>query len=203
MKEGSAKMRTGLLLLPALLAAQTTTFDIRPAPGSRFALEVYKSKLWEGRKHTFVFDRFRGVLGFDAERAEQSTVSFVVESASARCVDDWVKANQIKDIEKAAITDTMDAAEYPEITFQSTAIRRTSADQYEVQGALTIRGKTRPVMFALKALPNQSGIWFEGSSHVKLSDFGLTPPRGVFGVRLVIGTKDEMSVLFRILASKR
>ena len=63
-------------------------------------MEVYKSKLWEGRKHNFVFDRFRGVLGFDAERAEQSTVSFVVESASARCVDDWVKPNQIKDIEK-------------------------------------------------------------------------------------------------------
>jgi polyisoprenoid-binding protein YceI len=196
-------MRTVLLLLPSVLAAQTATFDIRPVPGSRFALEVYKSKLWEGRKHTFVFDRFRGVLGFDAERAEHSMVSFVVESASARCVDDWVKPHQIKDIEKAAITDTMDAAEYPELTFRSTAIRRTSADQYEVQGALTIRGKSRPVMLALKALPEESGLWFEGSSRVKLSDFGLTPPRGVFGVRLVIGTKDEMSVLFRIMASKR
>jgi hypothetical protein len=58
------------------------------------------------------------------------------------------------------------------------------------------------VMFALKALPNQSGMWFEGSSRVKLSDFGLTPPRGVFGVRLVIGTKDEMSVLFRYWRAK-
>jgi polyisoprenoid-binding protein YceI len=196
-------MRTVLPLLPSVLAAQTATFDIRPAPGSRFALEVYKSRLWEGRKHTFVFDRFRGVLGFDAERTEQSTVSFAIESASARCVDDWVKPHQIKDIEKAAIMDTMDAAEYPEIAFQSTAIKRTSADQYEVQGALTIRGKARPVMLSLKAFPDESGMWFEGSSRVKLSDFGLTPPRGVFGVRFVIGTKDEMGVLFRIMASKR
>jgi len=192
-------MRTVLPLLPSVLAAQTATFDIRSAPGSRFALEVYKSKL--GR--AFVFDRFRGVLGFDAERTEQSTVSFAIESASARCVDDWVKPHQIKDIEKAAIMDTMDAAEYPEITFQSTAIKRTSADQYEVQGALTIRGKARPVMLSLKAFPDESGMWFEGSSRVKLSDFGLTPPRGVFGVRFVIGTKDEMGVLFRIMASKR
>lgn len=68
-------------------------------PGSRFALEVYKSKLWEGRKHTFVFDKFSGVLGFYPERPEKSTVSFVVESASARCIDNWVKPNQIKDIE--------------------------------------------------------------------------------------------------------
>lgn len=97
----------------------------------------------------------------------------------------------------------MAAAEYPEITFQSTAIKRTSVDEYEVQGALTIRGRTKPAMLALKTLPDEGGIWVEGSSRVKLSDFGLKPPRGVVGVGLVIGTKDEMSVFFRILAAKR
>ena len=99
-----------ILFLPCALSAQTATFDIRPTPGSRFALEVYKSKLWEGRKHTFVFDQFDGVLNVDAERPERSMVRFLVKSGSARCVDDWVKPNQIKDIERAAI-ETMDAAE--------------------------------------------------------------------------------------------
>src|SRR5258708_6766870 len=92
---------------------QTATYDVRPAEGSRFALEVFKSKLWEGRKHTFVFDRFSGSLNFNHEQPERSTVEFVVESASVRCVDDWVKPNQIKDIEKAAIQDTMAAAQFP------------------------------------------------------------------------------------------
>lgn len=196
-------MRVLLLFLPWVLRAQTPAFDIRPTPGSRFALEVYKSKLWEGRKHTFQFDRFMGVLSFDPDRAEKSTVRFVVESRSARCVDDWVKPDQIKDIERAAVKDTMAAAEYPEITFQSSAITRTSSEQYEVRGTLTIRGRSKPVTIALKASPRADGIWIEGSSRVRLSDFGLKPPRGVVGVGLFIGTKDEMNVLFGLLATRR
>jgi len=90
------------LLLPSVLGAQTATYDIRPAQGSRFALLVFKSKLWEGRKHTFIFDRYSGALSFDRKQPERSAVRFVIESGSARCVDDWVKPNQIKDIEKAA-----------------------------------------------------------------------------------------------------
>ncbi len=69
----------------------TATYDVRPAEGNLFALDVFKSKLWEGRKHTFVFDRFRGSLSFNQEQPERSTAQFVVESASARCTDDWVK----------------------------------------------------------------------------------------------------------------
>jgi polyisoprenoid-binding protein YceI len=196
-------MRAFLFFLPWVLAAQMATFDIRPAPGSRFALEVYKSKLWEGRRHTFVFDRFSGVLVFDPDRLEKSNVRFVVESGSARCVDDWVKPDQIKDIERAAVKDTLAAAEYPEITFQSTAITRTSSEQYQIQGTLTIRGRARPVTLALRASPRGDGIWVEGSSRVLLSDFGLAPPRGVAGVRLFIGTKDEMNVLFGLLAARK
>lgn len=196
-------MRAMFLLLPWALAAQTVTYNIGPVQGSRFALEVFKSKLWEGRKHTFLFDRYKGVLGFDREQPAKSTVRFVVESGSARCVDDWVKPDQIKDIENAAIQETMAAAAYPEISFESTAIKATSSGTYEVQGMLTIRGQARQVTLALKASPREDGIWIEGSGRVRLSEFGLKPPRGVVGVRLLIGTKDEMNVLFGLLATRR
>jgi polyisoprenoid-binding protein YceI len=164
---------------------------------------VFKSKLWEGRKHTFLFDRFGGVLNFDHEQPERSTVRFVVESRSARCVDEWVKPDQIKDIERAAVQDIMAAAAYPEITFHSTAITMTSSDKFEVKGMLTIRGRARPVVLALKASPVEDGIWVEGSGRVRLSDFGLKPPHGVVGVSLFIGTKDEMNVHFGLLATRR
>ena len=99
-------MQALFLLLPWAVAAQTATYNIRPMQGNRFALEVFKSKLWEGRKHTFLFDRFSGSLAFDRERPERSRIRFVVESASARCVDDWVKPDQLKDIERAAVRET-------------------------------------------------------------------------------------------------
>ena len=156
-----------------------------------------------GRQKTHVpFDRFKGVLAFDREQPEKSTVRFVVESGSARCVDDWVKPNQIKDIERAAVQETMAAATYPEIAFESTAIKATSPETYEVQGLLTIRGQAKQVTLALKAAPREGGIWVEGSGRARLSEFGLKPRRGVVGVRLLIGTKDEMNVLFGLLATK-
>jgi polyisoprenoid-binding protein YceI len=179
----------------------TATYDVRPAEGNLFALDVFKSKLWEGRKHTFVFDRFRGSLSFNQEQPERSTAQFVVESASARCTDDWVKPHQIKDIEKAAIQDTMAAAQFPEITFHSTTIQAKSSGQYEVRGLLTIRDQTKPVALIVKAAPREGGIWVEGSGQIRLSDFGLKPPRAVAGVGLFIGTKDEMTVQFALLAS--
>jgi len=196
-------MRALFLLLPWAVAAQTAAYYIRPMQGNRFALEVFKSKLWEGRKHRFLFDRFSGLLVFDRERPERSSVRFVVESASARCVDDWVKPDQLKDSERAAVQETMAAAAYPEIIFQSTTITMGSPDRYEVRGILTIRGQAKPVMLTLQAAIREEGIWIEGSGRVRLSDFGLKPPRGVLGVRLVIGAKDEMNVLFGLLATSR
>jgi hypothetical protein len=49
-------MQALFLLLPWAVAAQTATYNIRPMQGNRFTLKVFKSKLWEGRKHTFLFD---------------------------------------------------------------------------------------------------------------------------------------------------
>jgi len=97
----------------------------------------------------------------------------------------------------------MATAAFPEIIFQSTTITMGSPDKYEVRGILTIRGQAKPVMLTLQAAIRVEGIWIEGSGRVRLSDFGLKPPRGVFGVRLVIGTKDEMNVLFGLLAASR
>jgi len=57
---------------------------------------------------------------------------------------------------------------------------------------LTIREKTRTVRVHASM---KDGL-FEGSATVKLSDFGLKPPKGV--TLGLIGTKDEMTVLFRL-----
>lgn len=193
-----------LLFLPGILSAQAVTYNIRPTAENRFVLEVFKSKLWEGRKHTFIFDRFTGDLRFDQKSPETSAVRLVIESRSARCVDDWVKPSQIKDIERAAVQETMAAATYPEMTFESTAITTTtSPDKYEVLGLLTIRGQARKVKLVVETSPRGDGVWVKGSARVRLSEFGLKPPRGVVGVSLFIGTKDEMNVVFELLAARK
>ena len=95
------------------------------------------------------------------------------------------------------------AAQFPEITFHSTTITTKSSGQYEVRGLLTIRDRTKAVALIVKVTLREGGIWVEGSGRIKLSDFGLKPPRAAAGVGLLIGTKDEMTVQFALLANKR
>jgi len=184
-------------LLPWALAAQTVSYDIRPAEGSHFTLEVFKSRLWEGRKHVFVFDRYGGELEFNSEQPQLSTVRFRIESASVRCLDDWVKPGQIADIEEAA-RETMAAGEHPEMTFESSTVTVKSPGEYQVQGTLTIRDIARPVTLQIAASAGGDVVRIAGTGQFLLSDFGLDPPRGAFS--LFIGTKDAMNILFEIEA---
>lgn len=192
-------MRCVFLIVPALLAAQTATYDIQPAEGSRFELDVFKSKLWDGKKHTFLFDSYSGSLEFDAGEPARSSVRFTLRADSVRCVDDWVKPGQIPDIEKAA-RETMAADRHPEITFRSTQIAAAGEGRYTVQGELDIRGVSKPVTLSIAAAAGANEVRIAGSGQIRLSDFGLKPPSGAFS--LFIGTKDEMNLMFDVLAKK-
>jgi polyisoprenoid-binding protein YceI len=200
------RITTGLTLVilfsqPSWSQVQATalaeSYELRPRDRSRFALEVHKSKLWEGRKHTFLFDRYHGALYFSRQQPATSSIEFAVVSASARCVDDWVKPGQIADIERAA-RETMGADVHAEIRFRSTTIQAVSENRFEVRGMLTIRNETKPIVLNVAAEPSESGLRLAGSGTLKLSSFGLKPPRGA--VFLFIGTKDEMTVRFDLLA---
>jgi polyisoprenoid-binding protein YceI len=63
-----------------------------------------------------------------------------------------------------------------------------------VAGNLTIRNITNPVTVAVVY---KGGETFEGSAKVRLTDYKLKPPSALLGA---IGTKDEMTVTFRLKA---
>src|SRR5512147_1604343 len=46
--------------------------------------------------------------------------------------------------------DFLDVANHPALTFRSTAVRPAGAGEYQVDGELTIRGKTNPVTLAVE-----------------------------------------------------
>ena len=48
--------------------------------------------------------------------------------------------------------DFFDAAQFPEMVFQSTAVNKTGEGEYKVTGDLTIHGVTHPVTFAVEGL---------------------------------------------------
>jgi polyisoprenoid-binding protein YceI len=89
---------------------------------------------------------------------------------------------------------------YPQIAFRSISIHKIDNDHYEVQGALTIRDVTKPATAMVVLRAGARGLpVIEGTSRIRLTDFGLKPPTAALGT---IGTKNEMSFRFVVAAAE-
>jgi polyisoprenoid-binding protein YceI len=119
------------------------------------------------------FNDFAGTLRVDGADASRSSanVTIKVESIDTRNAD--------RDAHLRT-NDFLQAADYPEITFTSTAIAQTGEDAFEVTGDLTIKGVTRsitiPLSFegAAKDPFGNNRAGFEGATTINRSDFGVS-----------------------------
>jgi polyisoprenoid-binding protein YceI len=183
-----------LLLAATQLGAEAVKYDLRPAPGNRLVLEVFKTGFMSGKKHTFHFERYRGTLSYDPAHAEATKVRLVMEARSLTLKDTWLKPKDFQKVQEYSLEDMLAATQHPELTFESSAVRSTGTDQFEVQGRLTIRGVTKPVVLRVT---RRKPLTFEGSATLKMSAWGLKPPKAGLGT---VGTKDEMVFTFTIVA---
>jgi polyisoprenoid-binding protein YceI len=162
--------------------AASVAYQISPRAGNEFALEVAKTRLYNGKKHRFVFERYHGHVELDGDFREKATVEFAIESASAVCTDTWVAAKDLKNIEAYASSQMLQANSYPELTFHSSRATSRTQSQYDVEGALTIRNVTKPVIITVNVESSSPDfLVLEGSSELKLKDFGLKPPAAGLG----------------------
>jgi polyisoprenoid-binding protein YceI len=117
------------------------------------------------------FDAFSGTVVTD-EDLDRSSVSVSIDAAS---VDTHlaVRDNQVRS------ADFLDAEHFPNITFESTAVR-DEAGRYFVDGDLTIRGTTRPVTLDLTVngfSPDTFGavrVSFSATTTIDRNDFGVS-----------------------------
>jgi polyisoprenoid-binding protein YceI len=76
--------------------------------------------------------------------------------------------------------DFLDAEQFPTIEFRSTSVRRIGDDDVAIEGDLTIRGVTRPVLLDAEfagIVPNLQGgrrAAFSATTSINREDFGLT-----------------------------
>jgi polyisoprenoid-binding protein YceI len=148
-----------------------------------------------------MFERYHGILRYDATKPEASAVSLDIESASAICKDTWVSSKDLRKIEAFALNDMLDSEHHPYIHFESAAAKPLQAKTYEVQGTLTIRNIPKPVKVSVNLEgASEDLLTFRCSGVVRITDYGLRPPTAGLGT---IGTKDEMTVDFRLKAVKK
>ncbi|WP_225845514.1 YceI family protein [Streptomyces sp. HPF1205] len=118
------------------------------------------------------FTEFSGTI-VTAENPLDSKVEAVIKTASVST------KNEMRD-SHVRNADFLDVETYPEMTFTSTAIRPQTAELFEVDGELTLRGVTKTVTLKLEL--NGFGTHYEGhaiagfsaATEISRSEFGVT-----------------------------
>ena len=120
------------------------------------------------------FTAVAGELTFDPADVTKSTLKVTIKTASV----DTHFPQRNKDLMSP---DFLNVAEFPEMTFKSTSVRKTSDKNGEVTGELTLLGVTKPVTMDVtfnKIAPNPFNnntptAGFEAHTAIKRSDFGM------------------------------
>lgn len=142
-----------------------------PAPGV-YDLDASHTTVEFVARHmmiTKVRGRFAGVRGTIevAEQPEHSRAEVVIDAGSLTTFD----ANRDAHLRNP---DFFDVDNHPEITFRSTSVEPGGGDAWKLNGALTIRGITRPVTLDVEfegASANRIG--FSAAAEVNREDWGL------------------------------
>ena len=119
------------------------------------------------------FNDFTGTVTVPDEGIEGATAQVTINASSIDTRnadrDGHLRSNDFFDMET-----------YPEITFVSTAARRTGDAEFELDGDLTVRGVTRPVTvpFTFEGTAQDpygnTRVGFEGSVVINRKDFGVS-----------------------------
>ena len=116
---------------------------------------------------------FDGQLIFDEEAPEASSVNVTIDTSSIS-LDDQAWDDHMKN------SDFFNVAQFPAITFNSTAVETTGEKTGKIHGDLTILGVTKPV--TLDVVYNKSGVHpysqkyvsgFSATTSLNRSDFGM------------------------------
>lgn len=119
------------------------------------------------------FGELKGTLVFDKENIESSKVEIVINTAS---IDTFHEKRN----EHLKSPDFFNAAEFPEMTFTSTSVKKTGDNTATLTGDFTLMGVTKQI--DLDLVVNKAGehpfnkkevAGFSASGMIKRTDFGM------------------------------
>lgn len=201
---------TGLVISPAVFSADRYTIDGEQS-FIRFATKMCEPDLLKGE-----FGNISGEILLDETNLENSSVTISVTAADAIFDHEFHRTDNIKDIimgEKI-----LKVLDFPLITFKSTEIILTNADQYKaygqtsrvitanVKGDMTLVGITRPFEMEV-TFHEKTGLTSQGRMVAAFSTYG-TFKRSAFGVNYGldrVGIRrmgDEVMVMSSITANR-
>lgn len=145
------------------------------------------------------FSDFDGTLVASGSDFNNATIAFSVNVGS-------INTNSEQRDGHLKSAEFFDAAKYPAMTFNSTSFKKTTGNNYVLDGNLTIKGVTKKVTFdvtyggTVKDPYGNTKAGFKVRGTIKRMDYGLTWSALTEAGGLVVG--DEVSIMFNIELAK-
>lgn len=87
--------------------------------------------------------------------------------------------------------ETMDASGFPKALFEVKEVIVKEGGTYLIKGVLSLHGVTKPLNFEGTIASEGSKVRIKASGMIKMSDFGIKPPKMVF---LTVRDQVDLSV---------
>jgi len=146
------------------------------------------------------FTKFDGTIIYDDKDITQSKLDVTIDAAS---ID-----TSVPDRDKHLRSpDFLDAEKYPKITFSSTKVKPNGNNKIQIEGNLTIRGVTKPVVLDVDALGSGPDAWggyragFEARTKINRQDFGVSWNKVIEGGGTLLG--DDVDIVLNVEAVKQ
>lgn len=140
---GAHAQVTGLAAAPAQVPA-------KPAQLQAAASEIAFTTRQMGVPVDGKFTKFTAQVALDPKKPEAGSVSFAIDTGSAR----FGSAELDAEVPKPT---WLNVPRFPQATFQSTAIKAAGPGRFEVTGKLAIKGATRDVVVPVQLVQAGSG----------------------------------------------
>lgn len=150
-------MNRKTLFAAALAVASLPTLAAAPARADVYTIDKGHSEVSFQVRHLVTqvrgrFNDYAGTINLDPANLERSSVTFAIKAASI----DTDVADRDKHLRGA---DFFDTDKFPEITFKSKAIKKSSGDTYAVLGTLTMHGVAKEITLPVAFLGTVKDPW--------------------------------------------
>jgi len=202
----SSRARVGRTAAIALLAAAGLALAATSAFAApeNYTVDPAHSAVGFSIRHLFSrvpgrFTKFEGKMVVDRDDFTKSSVQVTIDAASI----DTNEPARDKHLRSDAF---FDVAKQPKLTFASTRVKQVATNKLQIEGSLTIRGTTKPVVLDVDVLgfgPAYGGGFrggFEAHTKINRQDFGVAWNDVVEGGGAVLG--DEVEITLNVEAVK-
>ncbi len=146
------------------------------------------------------FNKFEGTIVVDPKDLSTTQIDVTIDIASI----DTAMADRDGHLKSP---DFFDAEKHPKATFKSSKATAAGANKAKIEGILTIRGVSKPVVLEAEVLgfgPGMGGHWvggFEAKTRINRQDFGVAWNKAIEGGGLVLS--NDVDLVINIEAGRK